>query len=245
MDGPTRGARLRGETTGEEGIALTSTFTVEKARRFYDRFGRLQDTQAAYEDVATRQLIAHAALEEARAIVEFGCGTGRLAARLLQSHLRHTMRYLALDVSTTMVELARKRTARWAGRVEVRQTDGSPTIPVADRSVDRIISTYVLDLLSPNAIGVFVADAHRALTDDGRLCLVSITTGRTPAQRAVMGLFSTLHRINPSLVGGCRPVDLRPFIDDTQWNVLHDEVVSVCGITSQVLVAQPVWQRAR
>jgi len=222
---------------------LTDTFTVEKARRFYDRLGRLQDTQAPYENVAMRRLAAYARLEEARSIVEFGCGTGRFAAQLLESRLRHAMRYLGLDISSTMVEIARKRTARWSDRVEIRQTDGSPIIPVPDRSVDRIISTYVLDLLSPNAIGVFMADAHRALTDDGRLCLVSITTGRTPIQRAVMGVFTTVHRLNPGLVGGCRPVDLKPFLDEAHWEILHDGIVSVLGITSEVLIAQPVWNR--
>lgn len=222
---------------------MTDTFTADEARRYYDRLGRLQDTQAPYENVAMRRLAAYARLEEARSVVEFGCGTGRFAAELLDTRLCHVMRYLGLDVSSTMVDLARKRTARWDDRVEIRQTDGSPTIPVPDRSVDRIISTYVLDLLSPNAIGVFIADAHRALTDDGRLCLVSITTGRTPLQRTVMTLFGALHRFNPNLVGGCRPVDLRPFIDETHWEILHDSIVSIFGIASEVLVAQPVWKR--
>ncbi len=48
----------------------------------YDRFGRRQDPQGWYEDAALERLIALGRLAEARAVCEFGCGTGRLAAGL-------------------------------------------------------------------------------------------------------------------------------------------------------------------
>ena len=61
--------------------------THDEARRVYDRIGAGQDSQAFYEDRATRLLIRHGAFERARSVLEFGCGTGRFAARLLARHL--------------------------------------------------------------------------------------------------------------------------------------------------------------
>jgi hypothetical protein len=58
--------------------------------------------------------------------------------------------------------------------------------------------------------------------------------------KGVTGLWSTVHHINPSWVGGCRPVELIDFIDDHNWKVTHHEKVSQFGITSEVLVANKV-----
>ncbi len=59
----------------------------EQVRAFYDRFGAKQDSQAFYEDAATADLILNAELGAARAVFEFGCGTGRFAEKLLAEHL--------------------------------------------------------------------------------------------------------------------------------------------------------------
>jgi ubiquinone/menaquinone biosynthesis C-methylase UbiE len=135
----------------------------EAAREFYDRFGARQDSQEFYERPAVSGLIARLDLAHARAVVELGCGTGRLAAELLDTHLAADARYVGLDVSGTMVELARDRTARFNRRVEMRQTDGSPRIDAPDGSFDRFISSYVLDLLSPDDIASVLGEAHRVL----------------------------------------------------------------------------------
>ena len=68
--------------------------TREKVRAFYDRFGALQDRQGFYEDIATRDLVTHANFEQARAVFEFGCGTGRFAADLLSHRLAENSSYM-------------------------------------------------------------------------------------------------------------------------------------------------------
>ncbi len=64
-------------------------------------------------------------------------------------------------------------------------SDGSTTLPAADRSCDRFVSTYVLDLLSEDDIRAALRDARRVLVPSGRLCLASLTTGHTPWSRTV------------------------------------------------------------
>src|SRR5579859_4682314 len=102
----------RGEPMSGEGRMLTR----QQAKVFYDRLGAKQDWQAFYEVPVTNNLIAHAALEQAQSVFEFGCGTGAFAERVLSHHLSPRVCYLAVDSSSTMVALARTRLARFGER---------------------------------------------------------------------------------------------------------------------------------
>ena len=213
--------------------------TPSQARAFYDRFGSKQDTQAFYEDAALDDLIAHAALDQANSVFEFGCGTGRFASRLLKECLPPSASYSGIDISQTMTALASERLAPYAGRATVTLSDGSVSFPLADRSVDRVISTYVLDLLSVNDICQAIHEAHRVLTTDGRLCLVSLTRGNGLASRIISSVWSALFRMHASLVGGCRPIRLDTFMDPQHWSVEYHHVVTQVGVPSEILIARP------
>lgn len=120
-----------------------SEFTVEQARAFYDRFGRMQDWQSFYENPATQALVDHAAFGDAHRVIEFGCGAGRFAESLLRDYLPADASYLGIDVSRTMVRLAQERLRPWAARVEVRLSDGSAALYEPDSRADRFVSNYM------------------------------------------------------------------------------------------------------
>ena len=158
--------------------------TPERARAYYDWFGSKQDSQAFYENPAIDDLIAHAAFDSAEHVLEFGCGTGRFASGLLANYLPQTATYLGVDLSRTMVDLTRKRLAPYDGRAKVVLSDGAVKFPLPDHSVDRVIFTYVLDLLSETDMQQAIAESLRVLAPGGRLCLASLTTGTTVASRS-------------------------------------------------------------
>jgi ubiquinone/menaquinone biosynthesis C-methylase UbiE len=179
-----------------------------QAKRFYDRFGSRQDWQAFYENAADDDLIEHSALGSAHSVLEFGCGTGALAARLLQRHLPADARYVGLDISGTMASLAQERLKPWSDRARVCQSDGCARIPEPDRSFDRFVSTYVFDLLSPDFIDQLLSEAHRLLVPGGKLCLVSMTFGASRLSRLVCWGWLRLWRLRTGIVGGCHPIEL-------------------------------------
>ena len=213
------------------------TLTWDEALAFYDRFGSRQDSQRFYEDLAIGDLRAHAAFERAGSVFEFGCGTGRVAAELF-GVLPPDATYVGCDLSTTMVRLARERLATFGSRAEVLQTDGSFPIHALDASFDRFLSTYVLDLLSASDIRSVLREAHRLLGREGLCCIACLTWGRTPLSRLVMGGWSRIHRLRPSLVGGCRPIELTDFVSPDRWEILHRNVLSAYGLPSEVLVVK-------
>ena len=221
-------------------MAPVRTLSHEEARAFYDRFGARQDAQAFYERPALDRLIAELRLSEARAVVEFGCGTGRLAAELLGGPLSPECRYLGLDLSATMVGLARARVAAFGARAEIRQTEGTPRIEAPDGTFDRFISTYVLDLLPEREIRTLLEEAQRVLAPGGLLGIASLTHGGRGLSRAVSWLWERVHRLRPALVGGCRPIALGAYLCERGWRIQHRSVVSPYGVPSELVVAERV-----
>ena len=217
---------------------MTARFiSHDQARRFYDRIGRGQDARPVSERRALDALAAQGAFGCAAAVVEFGCGTGRFAARLLREELPGSATYLGLDISTRMAELARAAVAPWSGRASVELTDGAVQLPLEDGSVDRVVSTYVLDLLSPADGAAFVAEARRVLRPGGRLALASLSPGRTVPARLVTRLWQAVWNLNPALLGGCRPIRLGGLLDPEQWAVVAAFPVTDVFLSSDVLVA--------
>ncbi len=216
---------------------MARVLSHDQAKDFYDRFGRKQDLQSIYEDPAIDALLRHAEFGSAHAVVELGCGTGRLAERLLDEELPQRATYIGLDISSTMVDLAQRRVARWSNRAAVRKSDGSLSLDLDDGSQDRFVCTYVLDLLSEADIREVFDEARRVLRPGGRLCLASLTHGTNAPSRALCRAWSAIHALNPKLVGGCRPLDLVSFAES--WHVLHHEVICTLGICTEVLVATP------
>ena len=215
------------------------TLTRDQAQSYYDRFGKLQDTQAFYEDAALDLLIEHADFENAKAVFEFGCGTGRFAVRLLTSYLPSSTIYTGTDLSPTMVNIAHQRLSLYSVRTCVARTDGSIHYPLTDHSVDRVISTYVLDLLPESDIRVAINEAYRVLTPDGKLCLVSLSSGISLSSRIVSSVWETVFNLRASLVGGCRPIQLLSYFDENNWSINYHKVITQFGVPSEILVASP------
>ena len=85
---------------------------------FYDGFDAKQDRQF-YENAAIDALVRHGGFAEARSVYELGCGTGRLAARLLAGELPPEAEYFGIDISETMAGLASERLAPFGERARV------------------------------------------------------------------------------------------------------------------------------
>jgi trans-aconitate 2-methyltransferase len=93
-------------------------------------------------------------------VLDAGCGSGRvteqLAERLPDGHV------IALDASPSMVDAARERLARLGDRVSYAVADLSRPLPLADASVDAILSTATFhwvadhDALFRNLAGALV-----------------------------------------------------------------------------------------
>lgn len=94
-------------------------------------------------------------------------------------------------------------------------------MPSADGSFRRFMATEVLDLL-PDAANV-LREAHRLLVSDGKLCVVTSRERTGPISHLVSAAWMRLYKINPRLVRGCRSLQRRSWLDETQL------VLRACG----------------
>lgn len=211
--------------------------TLNQARRVYDRIGRVQDWQAFYEDATINRLVAESDLAGDQTIFEFGCGTGRLAANLLAA-LPPSVNYLGVDISPVMVNLATSRLAPWAEREKVVLVDGSLPLPADDGFADRVLSTFVFDLLDDAYARAVVDDLRRILAPDGRLCLASLTHGERLLERGLCRAWTGIWRIAPQVLGGCRPISTTALLAH-DWNIEHHSRVHRWGLVMDVVIAAP------
>lgn len=208
-----------------------------QARMIYDRLGAKQDAGAYYEAPALANLLQHGRWGAVNRVLEFGCGTGSFAQKLLSHHLPPAACYVGMDQSRTMVQLTASRLRNFGSRATILLSGGAVNLLVADQSLDCVVSNYVLDLLAPADIQTFMVEAHRVLRPDGKLCLVSLTYGNTPLSRLIMAGWQLRYQLQPASVGGCRPIRLVDFLDDRLWRLRHCAVVTTWGLASEVLVA--------
>ncbi len=211
--------------------------TLNQARRVYDRIGRVQDWQAFYEDATINRLVAESALAGDQTIFEFGCGTGRLAAQLLGA-LPSSVNYLGVDISPVMIDLATRRLAPWTWRAKVVLVDGSLPLPADDGFADRVLSTFVFDLLDEAYARAVVDDLRRILKPNGRLCLASLAYGERLLERGVCRAWTGIWRIAPQVVGGCRPISTTALLAH-DWNIEHHSRVHRWGLVMDVVIAAP------
>jgi SAM-dependent methyltransferase len=216
-----------------------SLLTRQQVRTHYDKSGRGEDNISFYGRPAITRLLENGDFGTASEVVEFGCGAGGLAQRLMEEHLPIYAKYSGFDLSETMVQLTRKRLIQYGSRVTVTRTDGRARVPLPPASCDRFISTYVLDLLPSPEIAKLLSQAWMVLRPGGLLCLTSVTNGTTLVSKMVIGVWKKLHARNPALVGGCRPISITPFLGPASWKILYSTTVVARGVPSEVLVARP------
>lgn len=218
---------------------MDARLTPEEARQHYDRNVERQDRQGWYEDDALARLIAHGSFDKAQAVLEAGCGTGRFAGILLRKHLPTHARYTGLDISPAMLARAASSLRPFELRVKLKPADVTLGLTAQRGSADRVIATYLFDLLSPGHSRTLLDEMHRVLRPNGLLCLASLSPKTDTGDTTILTqLWTLVQRAWPWIVGGCRPVELRRLLDDEKWDVVAHETVSPRGLTSEVLVAR-------
>ncbi len=213
--------------------------TRQQARDHYDRTGAHRDGQPSYARRPIQRLVEHADFSSASAVVEFGCGTGAFAQRLLERELPAHANYTAFDLSETMVQMTRRRLVRFGARAAITRTDGRPRVPLPPQSCDRFVSTYVLDLLSNRDIAKLLSQAWAVLRPGGLLCLANLTHGTTPLSKLVIRVWQRLHVSRPAAFGGSRPVTVSSFLGPASWKILYSCTMVSLGVPTEVLIARP------
>ena len=101
----------------------------------------------------------------------------------------------------------------------------------ADHAFDVILDNYMFDLIPEKDFVVVLSEFRRVLRPGGRLVLVNMTKGA--------GWFNTvwewLYKTWPSLLGGCRGIELTPYVEDVGFEQVRREYVRQLFFPSEVI----------
>ena len=161
----------------------------------YDRIGGFYDefwlSQAAGP---IRELVERLSFKGEERVFEAGCGTG-FATVLIARRLRDGSQVTAVDLSTGMLEQARRRAAS-AGLEGIRFVAGDAleNLTASRGPFDLVFSTWVLGYIP---LEPFFKAAHQALSKGGRLAFV---VHRQDSPREILELFKELAIENPQVL---------------------------------------------
>ena len=151
--------------------------------------------------------LAIASIKPGETVLDLGSGAGfdcLLAARQLNG----TGRVIGVDMTPPMIAKARRNTAR-AGFANVEYRLGEiEHLPVADATVDLIISNCVINL-SPEKAQVF-REAFRVLKPDGRLAVSDVVATKPVPP----GLRQKLEAIGACVAGAALVSDLQAMLKE-------------------------------
>ena len=207
----------------------------EQTRASYNRISRFYDLIAGWSEKKARETgLARLAASEGEQVLEIGFGTG-LALTALARAVGETGRVSGLDLSDSMISLARTRLERagLAGRVELTAGDAL-MLPYPDRTFDAVFMSFVLELFDTPEIPKVLNECRRVLRPGGRIGVVSISSSgpRTLVRR----LYEWSHRRFPHVID-CRPIPVRTLVESAGFSPTTPETISMWGLGVEIVVA--------
>jgi ubiquinone/menaquinone biosynthesis C-methylase UbiE len=106
-----------------------------------------------------------------------------------------------------------------SGRAHLVLSDAAH-IPFRDAVFNLVFNSYMLDLIDTPSIPRILSEFKRLLKPAGRLVLVSLSKGTKWYDN--MGLYEWIYRLAPALLGGCRPVVLKPYLRELGFKNLEE-----------------------
>jgi ubiquinone/menaquinone biosynthesis C-methylase UbiE len=134
-------------------------------------------------------LVERARTAGARRILDLGCGTGAMAIALARD--LSAAKVIGIDGDPAVLRRARAKAAKLGVELELHEALAD-AIPLADESVDCVISTLVFHHLPAEVKRGALVEARRVLTPGGRLLICDVGRSQDPVMRAVFFLVQLL-----------------------------------------------------
>jgi ubiquinone/menaquinone biosynthesis C-methylase UbiE len=208
--------------------ALDKTQVVETYRAvapLYDAWAVL--TEAA----ARRRCLELASIREGESVLEVAVGTGITFAEIVTRN--STGRNEGVDLTDAMLNRAKKRLSNRPAKSYSLRVGDAYNLPFLNEEFDVLLNSYMFDLLPENDFVGVLSEFRRVLRPSGRLILVNLTTGGL-----VGALWERIYGVAPSLLGGCRPVELSKSVEAAGFERVTRDVVVQVGVPSEIIVAR-------
>ena len=192
---------------------------------FYDVWATLTETKA--QDRAIE--IAH--IQDEIVILDVAVGTGRLFNRIVKRNPNG--RNVGIDISKGMLAKAKSLLSKQPNSNYSLDIGSAFDIKMDDLSVDILFNNYMFDLIPFDQMDTVINEFSRVLKPGGKLVLVNMTK----AEQFGAGLYERIYRISPTLMGGCRGVQLSNLLAEHGFIIENREYIQQMLFPSEVILA--------
>ncbi len=198
----------------------------------YDKLSGLYDIWGiSAESRARRRAIELAGIKDGQNILEVAVGTGLAFYEIVKRNPHG--RNAGIDLSDGMLQKAKKRLSRLSGANYSLTRGTAFDLQMETGSLDLLVNNYMFDLISFEDMDKVLAEFRRVLKKGGKLVLVNMTAGETPASK----VYDLIYRFSPRMMGGCRGVRLTDKLVQHGFTVERREYVQQMLFPSEVIIA--------
>jgi len=201
----------------EKTIATSpANLSQDRVKTMYDFYSSVYDLWGTLtEGKARDRAIELAGIQEGDVILDVAAGTGLMLEKI--APVNPNGRITGIDISDGMLDKARQKLSKYPN-VELKSASAQK-IPFSDNHFDILFNSYMFDLLSIEMMPSILNEFKRVIKPGGRLVMVNMTIGEKPGS----GLYETIYKISPAMMGGCRGVRLSDLVKKTGFEVIIRE----------------------
>lgn len=211
---------------------MAAGLTKSQVRKIYGKFAVTYDLWGKLtESRARKRSLELARIKNGEHVLEVAVGTGLLFVEVLKRNPEG--RNEGIDLTEAMLNRAKVR-AEKLGVGNFHLTIGDAYhLQFPEDSFDLILNNYMFDLIPERDFLTVLTEFKRVLRHGGRIVLVNMTRGQPWFNR----MWDWLYAIRPSLLGGCRGVELTPYVKAAGFDEIRREYLSQLMFPSEIIYA--------
>jgi ubiquinone/menaquinone biosynthesis C-methylase UbiE len=226
------GITLEGDSMTERPSMIEARVPQDAIAGVYARIAWIYDAWALLTETRARRLcLERARVVDGERVLEVAVGTGLAFRELVQANPSGLTE--GVDLTDAMLAHARRKVASLPGRHRLRVGDAH-RLDFPDGAFDLLVNNYMFDLLPEADFEPVLREFHRVLASGGRLVLVNMATSARMSHR----VYESIYRLHPPLLGGCRGVELAPFVQRAGFFDVRTERLTQLGFASELVTAR-------
>ncbi len=211
-------------------VIIEAPVETARIKKVYDFLSRFYPLVAPFENRIRMMGIEMAGIRPDERVLEVAVGAGYSFVEILKRVGPGETVY-GIDISARMVEKTRKRAERLGfTNFDIRECDAR-ALPFPNDFFDVLYNSYMLNLLPIKDFSVVLGEFRRVLKKGGRIVLVNLS------KKDFGPVFlEKIYRLNPYLLGGCRPVLMEESVREAGFRDIRREAVKTI-LTSEIITA--------
>ncbi len=216
----------------EVSYMLKAKVLKKEVARTYDILAPHYDFWSRFaESKAHSRALSLVEIKGREKVLEVACGTGKNFSEILK--MNEEGLNVGVDISGKMLRMSKKRVKDAARESYEFLMADARSLPFTDEAFDVVINSYMLDLIPVKDFFPILREFNRVMRKGGRMVLVNMTCGN-PIFNA---FWSLLYRFFPHTIGGCRSVQVKPFVEYVGFKIVNFEKITQKGFPSEIIKA--------